>query len=122
VAQAAFAALPSTVTEYYYRGDSACHEHALIDWLRDPARANGPRGLIQFAVSARMSPALRAAVEQVPEAAWLPYGTEHPNEVRDCAEVDFVPRSSPSGRRRPRCAMWRSGFGSARASSSMTAR
>jgi hypothetical protein len=91
VAQAAFAALPSTVTEYYYRGDSACHEHALIDWLRDPARANGPRGLIQFAVSARMSLALRAAVEQVPEAAWRPYGTAHPNEVRDCAEVDFVP-------------------------------
>ena len=29
VAQRAFAALPSTVQEYYYRGDSACHESGL---------------------------------------------------------------------------------------------
>ena len=38
VAQAAFQALPETVEEYYYRGDSACHEHELIDWLRDEQR------------------------------------------------------------------------------------
>src|ERR1019366_10315719 len=35
VAQRAFAALPSTVKEYYYRGDSACHESRLVNWLRD---------------------------------------------------------------------------------------
>ena len=29
VAKAAFAALPSTVTSYYYRGDSACHEKGI---------------------------------------------------------------------------------------------
>ena len=91
VAQAAFAALPSTVDSYYYRGDSACHEHGLIEWLRDPERAGGPKGVIQFAISAKMTQPLRAAVEQVPEAAWRPYGTVHPNEVRDCAELDFVP-------------------------------
>lgn len=92
VAQAAFAALPPTVDTYYYRGDSACHEHALIEWLRDPARAGGPSGVIQFAISARMSPALHEAVRQVPETAWVPYGRPHPNEIRECAEVDFVPR------------------------------
>ena len=25
------------------------------------------------------------------EAAWAPYGTAHPNEIRDCADVAFVP-------------------------------
>ena len=30
VAQAAFAAAPTTVTSYYYRGDSACHENKLL--------------------------------------------------------------------------------------------
>jgi len=29
VAQRAFAALPGTVGEYYYRGDAACHESGL---------------------------------------------------------------------------------------------
>ena len=43
VAQAAFAALPTTIQEYYYRGDSACHEHELLTWLRKPDRPNGPR-------------------------------------------------------------------------------
>ena len=68
VAKAAFASLPSTVDEYYFRGDSACHEHELIDWLRDEKRLDGPQGFIGFGVSARMSPALRQAVEAVPEA------------------------------------------------------
>ena len=48
--------------------------------------------MIEFAISARMSPALREAVRQVPETAWVPYGTPHPNETRECAEVAFVPR------------------------------
>jgi hypothetical protein len=30
VAKAAFAALPKTVSNYYYRGDSACHEKELL--------------------------------------------------------------------------------------------
>lgn len=33
VAQRAFATLPGTVSEYYYRGDSACHESGLVNWL-----------------------------------------------------------------------------------------
>src|SRR5258708_911448 len=43
VAKAAYAALPSTVKEFYYRGDSACHEHGLVDWLRDEKREGRPR-------------------------------------------------------------------------------
>jgi hypothetical protein len=44
VARRAFAALPSTVQEYYYRGDSACHESKLVNWLRDEKRQEGRRG------------------------------------------------------------------------------
>lgn len=91
VAQAAFAALPGTVTTFYYRGDSACHENRLVNWLRDEKRANGPQGFIGFAISARMSEALHAAIWKVPEEAWGAYGEPHPQEIRECAEVSFVP-------------------------------
>ncbi|MBM4023917.1 MAG: IS1380 family transposase [Planctomycetes bacterium] len=91
VAKRAFAALPETVTTYYYRGDSACHESDLINWLRNEKRTEGPRGRIGFAISARMSEPLHKAIEKVPEAAWEPYGAAHPVEIRECAEVSFVP-------------------------------
>jgi len=32
-----------TVTSYYYRGDSACHEKKLLRWLLDEKREDGPR-------------------------------------------------------------------------------
>jgi hypothetical protein len=91
VAQRAFAALPRTVGEYYYRGDSACHESTLVNWLRDEQRPDGPCGRIGFAISARMSEALHAAIRVVPEAAWETYGESHPAEIRECADVPFVP-------------------------------
>lgn len=91
VARAAFAALPGTVKEFYYRGDSACHEHELLNWLRDEEREGGPMGRIGFAISARMTSALRQAVEAVRESDWQPYGREDPEAIRECAEVPFVP-------------------------------
>ena len=91
VAKAAFAALPGTVKRYYYRGDSACHESGLVNWLREEKRADGPQGCIGFAISARMSDALQEAILAVPEEAWKPYGEPHPEEIRECAEVPFVP-------------------------------
>ena len=94
VARAAFAALPATVTELYYRGDAACHEHELIAWLRDEQREDGPGGFIGFAISARMSQSLRQAVETVPEAEWQSYGPSDPEVFRECAEVPFVPTES----------------------------
>src|ERR1019366_2769474 len=39
-----------------------------------------------------MSEALHAAIQAVPEAEWAAYGEPHPAEVRECAEVPFVPR------------------------------
>jgi hypothetical protein len=56
VAQRGFAALPETIKERYFRGDSACDEEELLSWLRDEKRANGPAGFIGFAVSARVNP------------------------------------------------------------------
>ena len=63
-----------------------------MNWLRDEQREGGPRGRIGFAISARMSEALHAAIQAVPEAAWEAYGEPHPAEIRECAEVPFVPR------------------------------
>ena len=76
VAQRAFAALPGTIGEYYYRGDSACHESGLVNWLRDEQRSGGPRGRIGFAIRARISEPLHAAMGALPSATeWLPIGT-----------------------------------------------
>ena len=47
-AKAAFAALPSTVRQRYFRGDSACHENELLEWLRHPDRAKEPGGADSF--------------------------------------------------------------------------
>ena len=87
VAQGAFAALPGTVNEYYFRGDAACHESGLVNWLRNEQRPGGPPGRIGFAISARLSEALQAAIQAVAEAEWEPYGKPHPEEIRECAEV-----------------------------------
>lgn len=93
VAQRGFAVLSriGRMMEYYYRGDSACHESNLVNWLRNEQRAGGPPGRIGFAISARMSEALHQAIQAVPEAAWTRFGDPHPEEIRECAEVPFVP-------------------------------
>src|SRR5260370_32783877 len=61
VAQAAFAAAPKTVTSYYYRGDSACHEKKLLRWLLDEKREGGPAGFIWFGISAPVRGAVHTA-------------------------------------------------------------
>lgn len=102
VAQAAFQALPESVEEYYYRGDSACHEHALMDWLRDEQRVVGPRQRIGFAISARMSAALKEAVRQLPESAWQSWrSTQERGEDRAWAELPFVPGEHCEHKDRP---------------------
>jgi hypothetical protein len=90
-AKAAFAALPETVKEYFFRGDSACHESKLVNWLRDEQREDGPKGFIGFAVSARMSADLRAALCAIKEQQWLTIAKEADGTLRQWAEVDFVP-------------------------------
>jgi len=90
-ARASFAALPSTVTEYYFRGDSACHENGLLNWLRNQDREGGPKGRIGFAISARMGEDLAAALKKIPEKQWQTFDREQDGTLRQGAEVDFVP-------------------------------
>ncbi len=90
-AKLAFAALPESVTRRYFRGDSACHEHELLEWLKHPDRAKEPGGRIGFAVSACMSESLGQALRQIPEAAWKTFGQEEDGTRRQWAEVVFVP-------------------------------
>ena len=100
VAKRAFQALPKTVEEFYFRGDSACEEDELLTWLRDDQRPDGPQGRIGFAVSARMNPALHADILRIPQAHWQPY-SEDSTATKECAEVvDYAPQQSPENRDR----------------------
>lgn len=72
VAKRAFQSLPETVTEFYFRGDSACEEDGLLARLHDEQRQDGPKGKIGFAVSARMNPGLQAAISTSPQRAGSP--------------------------------------------------
>jgi len=99
VARRAFAALPETVTERYFRGDSACEEEALLTWLRNEQRPDGPPGFIGFAVSARMNPVLREEILATPEQRWQPYG-EDSQVIKECAQVDYFPEETAENRYR----------------------
>jgi hypothetical protein len=90
-AKLAFAALPQTIQERYFRGDSACHERDLLGWLKHPDRSQEPGGRIGFAVSARMSSDLVKAMGCVAEGQWKTFSREADGTQRQWAEVDFVP-------------------------------
>lgn len=91
-AKLAFAALPETIQQRYFRGDSACHENDLLEWLKHPDREKEPGGQIVFAVSAVMSDPLAKALRQVKQADWTTFGDkEDDGTLRQWAEVDFVP-------------------------------
>jgi len=88
--QRAFATLPSTVTTFYFRADTACYAERTLQWLADPARPGGPRGPIGFTIGADMTKDLHAVCAAVPEVRWTLF--EHrPDATVHCAEVEFVP-------------------------------
>jgi hypothetical protein len=93
-AQRAFAALPSDITTYYYRADSASDEQDLIHWLCCEDREEGPKGTIHFAVSARVSEELAKALRRIPEREWTTFDQEDNGLLRQWAEVDFVPSNA----------------------------
>jgi hypothetical protein len=91
VAKQAFACLPPTVEEFYFRGDSACHESNLLNWLRNDGREEGPKCRIGFAISAKMTDALKTTIQKtVAEKEWQPYGEKSEEVIRECADVAFV--------------------------------
>jgi hypothetical protein len=100
ITQRACQALPDTIVERYFRGDSACHEQSLIDWLREEQRVGGPPGRIGFAVSARMNPTLHAEIVATPQSRWQPY-SEDSVVVKECCEVDYVPEETGDPYREP---------------------
>jgi hypothetical protein len=99
VAQRAYASLPGTIQERYFRGDSACDEEELLSWLRDDKRGNGAEGWIGFAVSARMNPVLREEIECTAAEKWQPY-SEDSEAVKECAQVEYFPEETAANRYR----------------------
>ena len=96
VTKAAFASLPEIIEAYYFRGDSACHEGDLVQWLCDENREGGSKGHIGFAISARMSKELHHAMEKTDD--WKPYGKSDSEVIRECADVVFVSNKEAKNR------------------------
>lgn len=94
--QRGFATLPTTVTEYYFRSDSACYDELVLKWLADPEREQGPQGPIGFTISADMTEALRAICQRMPEEGWKLL-EERAEETVSVAEVEFTPGTWPKG-------------------------
>lgn len=90
VTKRAFAALPETVEQRCFRGDSACYEQTLMKWLRNRQREDGPEGFIGFAISARMSESLRDKIRMLPEAGWRAY-REDAQVTCEYAELPWDP-------------------------------
>jgi len=90
----AFASLPATVSEYYFRADSACYEEEVLKWLASSERAGGPPGRIGFTISADMSEQLRGVCERVGEERWE-LVEERAEESVYWADVEFTPGDWP---------------------------
>lgn len=76
-------ALPEKEWQVCVRSDSAAYEQDTLDhWHERKWR---------FAVSADMSPQLRAAIEALPEEEWQPWAQEGHGQLREWTEVPYVP-------------------------------
>jgi hypothetical protein len=85
VARRAFAALPPTVGDRAFRGDSACYDEALLKYL--------VREQTAFTISADMSPELRKVCAS-PSVTWTLLEERLTETVR-IAEVEFTPGEWP---------------------------
>jgi len=85
VARRAVAALPATVRERAFRGDSACYDERLLKYLVSQQ--------IAFTISADMTLELHR-VCAAPGVAWARLG-ERVSETVDVAEVEFTPGDWP---------------------------
>jgi len=96
VTKRALAALPETVEERYFRGDSACYDQRLLKWLRNRHREGGPEGFIGFAISVRMSESLKQKSALIPESGWRPY-REDAEVICECAALPWDPVERQAG-------------------------
>jgi hypothetical protein len=92
--QRGFSSLPSDITTHRLRGDSALYEETVLKWLANEDRELGPKGVIDFSISADMSKELRAACMAVLEQDWV-LVEERAHETAWGAEVEFTPGNWP---------------------------
>ncbi len=83
VTKRAFEALPKTVKERRFRGDSACYNEEQIKWVTGQG--------IAFTISADRSKELRKVCAAVPENAWRQFEKRSEEEVH-VSEVEFFSR------------------------------
>jgi len=101
--QAAFSALPETITNYAFRGDTACYENNLLNWLDNPKRAQGPQMRIEYAVGARCHEGLVKCMKRVSDKAWVTVEVEEDGTLRQWSDLDYVPSERYEGKMlRPR--------------------
>jgi hypothetical protein len=85
IARRALAVLPKSVEWRGFRGDSACYEEKLLQYLW--------REKVQFTISADMGTELRSACLR-PEVQWGLL-EERPTEIVEAAEIEFAPGNWP---------------------------
>jgi hypothetical protein len=85
VARRAVAALPATVQERGFRGDSACYDEALLKYLVEEQ--------IAFTISADLTPELRRICARA-GVAWTKL-EDRDHETVEIAEVEFTPGNWP---------------------------
>ena len=81
ITQRAFGALPTTVTRRFFRGDSACYDGRLLQWLW--------RQKVSFTISADMGKELRAVCSRS-AVRWAVY-EDRADEVVACSDIEFDP-------------------------------
>lgn len=97
LAKAAFSVIPERVTEFAYRADSASYQHELLNWLRGENKWDRPRCPVTFAISADMTPQLKAAIQGSQEEEWKRLRDRDGNVpkeedvIREWKEIVYVP-------------------------------
>jgi hypothetical protein len=81
ILEAAFGALPAGVKEKFLRADSALYENEVLFFCEEEG--------IGYAISADLTPQLRAAILALPESAWQ-LDRDEGDAVREWAEVAYV--------------------------------
>lgn len=89
----ALSTLPEGVTKAYLRSDSAGYQHEILQYCAEGK--NERFGVIEFAISARVTEVFKAAVAELKEENWQPIYKDGQKETlikteQEWAEVNFV--------------------------------
>jgi hypothetical protein len=90
--QRGFAALPDGIETLFFRADSACYDEAVLQWLADPKRPDGPQGYIGFAISADMTQPLHDVCKATTD--WSLF-EDRVDETVEWADIEFTPGQWP---------------------------